>query len=163
VVRRTTPAAGVATSCQTFLLDPPGGTSTFHAGSPSFYYARVLQLPTSRWSVFDCRRAPNANPTDCAAGGKLNVQIAERAWTSPAAATIVAMTGTSIGSIGDLALRHGGRLRDARLAYVTYGTLAPDGRNAVLLTHGYTSSHLFADESAAEGSWSALVGPGRTI
>jgi hypothetical protein len=39
--------------------------------------------PTSRWSVFDCQRAPNANPTDCAPGGKLNVQIAERAWTSP--------------------------------------------------------------------------------
>jgi homoserine O-acetyltransferase len=92
------------------------------------------------------------------------------------------MTATSIGSIGDLALRHGGRLRDAKLAYVTYGTLAPDGRNAVLLTHGYTSSHLFADEDAIashgsagarstpvgsaesiDGSWAALVGPGRAI
>jgi homoserine O-acetyltransferase/O-succinyltransferase len=73
------------------------------------------------------------------------------------------MTDTSIGSIGDLALRHGGRLRDARLAYVTYGTLAPDGRNAVLLTHGYTSSHLFADDGAIEGSWAPLVGPGRPI
>jgi homoserine O-acetyltransferase len=73
------------------------------------------------------------------------------------------MTVTSIASVGDLALRHGGRLRDANLAYVTYGKLAPDGRNAVLLTHGYTSSHLFADEGAAEGSWAPLVGPGRTI
>jgi homoserine O-acetyltransferase len=73
------------------------------------------------------------------------------------------MTATSIGSIGDLALRHGGRLRDAQLAYVTYGTLAPDGRNAVLLTHGYTSSHLFADDGATEGSWAPLVGPGRAI
>jgi hypothetical protein len=42
-----------------------------------------LQLPTNRWSVFDCQRSPTTNPTDCAAGGKLNVQIAERAWTSP--------------------------------------------------------------------------------
>jgi homoserine O-acetyltransferase/O-succinyltransferase len=67
-------------------------------------------------------------------------------------------------SIGDLALRHGGVLRDARLAYVTRGVLAPDGRNAVLLTHGYTSSHRFADDGpAAEGSWSPLVGPGRAI
>lgn len=73
------------------------------------------------------------------------------------------MTDTSIGSVGDLALRHGGQLRDARLAYVTYGTLAPDGRNAVLLTHGYTSSHLFADDGAVDGSWAPLVGPGRTI
>ena len=49
-------------------------------------------------------------------------------------------------------------LRDAALAYVTYGALAPDGRNAVLLTHGYTSSHLFADggEGASEGSWAGL-------
>jgi hypothetical protein len=83
VVRRTAPASGVATSCQTFRLNPAGGTATFHAGSPSFYYARVLQLPTNRWSVYDCQRAPNANPTDCAPGGKLNVQTAERAWTSP--------------------------------------------------------------------------------
>jgi hypothetical protein len=83
VVRRTAPAGGAATSCQSFLLNPAGGTATFHAGSPSFYYARVLQTPTSRWSVFDCQRAPSANPTDCAPGGKLNVQIAERAWTSP--------------------------------------------------------------------------------
>jgi homoserine O-acetyltransferase len=74
------------------------------------------------------------------------------------------MSDTAFASIGDLALRHGGVLRDARLAYVTHGTLAPDGRNAVLLTHGYTSSHRFADGGAsAEGSWSALVGPGRAI
>lgn len=73
------------------------------------------------------------------------------------------MTETSIASIGDLALRHGGRLRDTQLAYSTYGALAPDRRNAVLLTHGYTSSHLFADAHAAEGSWAPLVGPGRTL
>jgi homoserine O-acetyltransferase len=63
------------------------------------------------------------------------------------------MSDAAFASIGDLALRHGGVLRDARLAYVTHGTLAHDGRNAVLLTHGYTSSHLFADgRAAAEGS-----------
>ena len=34
----------------------------------------------------------------------------------------------------------------------------------MLLTHGYTSSHLFADGGAAsEGSWSPLVGPGCAI
>jgi homoserine O-acetyltransferase len=73
---------------------------------------------------------------------------------------------TTIGSIGDVPLRHGGLLRGAELAYVTYGQLAPDGRNAVLLTHGYTSSHLFAEPSgasASEGSWGVLVGPGRAI
>jgi hypothetical protein len=83
VVRRTTPPAGVTTSCQSFTLNPAGGTAAFHAGAPSFYYARVLQLPTNRWSVYDCLRSPGTNPTDCAVGGKLNVKIAERAWTSP--------------------------------------------------------------------------------
>ena len=77
------------------------------------------------------------------------------------------MTQTAIGpscAIGDLPLRHGGVLRDARLAYVTYGELASGGRNAVLLTHGYTSSHRFAEGgAAAEGSWAPLVGPGRAI
>ena len=83
VVRRTAAAGGVATSCQTFRLNPAGGPATFHAGSPSFYYARVLQVPTSRWSVFDCQRAPNANHEDCMPGHKLNIQVTERAWTSP--------------------------------------------------------------------------------
>lgn len=80
------------------------------------------------------------------------------------------MTETRLAGIGDLPLEQGGVLRDARLAYVTYGRLAPGGDNAVLLTHGYTSSHLHAEgpaykggPAASEGSWSFLVGPGRAI
>lgn len=74
------------------------------------------------------------------------------------------MTKTQLAAIGDLPLRSGGVLKGAELAYVTYGRLAPDGRNGVLLTHGYTSSHLFADGAGgSEGDWSALVGPGRPI
>lgn len=69
-----------------------------------------------------------------------------------------------LGEIGDLTLQSGAVLRDARLAYTTYGRLASDGRNVVLLTHGYTSSHLFADGGgASEGSWGYLVGPERAI
>jgi hypothetical protein len=60
-----------------FWTDPD-----FEAG-PAFYYARVLEVPTPRWSTFDCTAAPDVNPTECAAGGTLNVQIQERAWTSP--------------------------------------------------------------------------------
>ena len=55
---------------------------------------------------------------------------------------------------------------DVTIAYETYGTLAPDGRNAVLLTHGYTSSQHMAGRSGAngaEGSWDGLVGPGKAI
>ncbi len=75
------------------------------------------------------------------------------------------MATTQIGSIGDLSLERGGTLKDAKLAYVTYGKLAPDGKNALLVTHGYTSSHLFIDggASASEGSWSELAGPGKPI
>src|SRR6266545_5166097 len=69
-----------------------------------------------------------------------------------------------IQTIGDVSLHHGGVLRGAELAYATYGKLAADGRNAVLLTHGYTSSHLFADPAEASiGSWAGLVGPGRAV
>ena len=70
-------------SCQTFTPNPAGSPPAFSPTKPSFYYARVLQLPTNRWSVIGCQRSPGTNPTDCAVGGKLNVQIAERAWTSP--------------------------------------------------------------------------------
>jgi len=72
---------------------------------------------------------------------------------------------TQTQSIGDLPLRLGGTLKDARLAYVALGRLAPDGRNAVLMTHGYTSSHeyVLGGAAASEGSWSGLVGPGRAI
>ncbi len=76
------------------------------------------------------------------------------------------LPGTLLGQIGDLALTSGAVLPNARLAFVTYGRLAPGGANAVLLTHGYTSSHMFAHSSGAvssEGSWAALVGPGKPI
>lgn len=72
---------------------------------------------------------------------------------------------TEFREIGDLQLRLGGVLRSARLAYITRGRLAADGRNAVLLTHGYTSSHSFIEggSGASEGGWSDLVGPGLAI
>jgi homoserine O-acetyltransferase len=62
-------------------------------------------------------------------------------------------------------------LSEIVIAYETYGTLAPDGRNAVLLTHGYTSSQHMAgrysggdgEPTGAEGSWDGLVGPGKAI
>jgi hypothetical protein len=51
--------------------------------SPTFYYARVLQTPTPRWSTYDCAASPASNPVGCADGGYLNITIQERAWTSP--------------------------------------------------------------------------------
>jgi homoserine O-acetyltransferase len=73
-------------------------------------------------------------------------------------------TGTM--KIGELKLRGGAVLPDAEIAYATAGTLAADRGNAVLVTHGYTSSHLFigrAGPAASEGSWARMVGPGAAI
>ena len=64
-------------------------------------------------------------------------------------------------------LERGGKLPDMTLAYETYGTLAPDGRNAILITHGFTSSgHAagkYAPSDATPGWWNGLIGPGKTI
>jgi len=56
-------------------------------------------------------------------------------------------------------------LPEVTLAYITRGKLAPDGRNAILITHGYTSGPNMIETGVAssEGAWSALVGPGMPI
>lgn len=68
-------------------------------------------------------------------------------------------------TIRDFPLQHGGALAEATIAYLTLGRLAPDGRNAILMTHGYTSGpeYVLAGEEASEGSWATLVGPGKPI
>jgi homoserine O-acetyltransferase len=68
-------------------------------------------------------------------------------------------------SIGALPLARGGNLPEVQVAYVAHGRLAADGRNAVLVTHGYTSgpSMLSAGHHTAEGSWAPLLGPGRPL
>jgi homoserine O-acetyltransferase len=63
-------------------------------------------------------------------------------------------------------LESGAMMPEITIAYETYGTLASDRRNGVLLTHGYTSSQHMAGrygENGAEGSWDGLVGPGKAI
>lgn len=68
--------------------------------------------------------------------------------------------------IKNFRLRSGAVMPEVTIAYETYGDLAPDGRNAVLLTHGQTSSHHLAGADPgehAEGSWNELVGPGKAI
>src|SRR5580698_10073442 len=56
-------------------------------------------------------------------------------------------------------------LPEVTLAYVARGTLAPDGRNAILITHGYTSGPRMIEpgQGSSEGSWTTLVGPGAPI
>src|SRR5262249_44535854 len=61
--------------------------------------------------------------------------------------------------------QNGEVMPEVTLAYCTRGTLAPDGRNAVLVTHGFTSGHrmIEAGTASSEGAWSTLVGPGAPI
>jgi homoserine O-acetyltransferase len=67
--------------------------------------------------------------------------------------------------IGDVYLELGGLLPSVEVAYVTYGKLSPHPNNAILLTHGYTTTHLFCEGGAAasELSWHDVVGPGKPI
>jgi homoserine O-acetyltransferase len=77
------------------------------------------------------------------------------------------MSETQHGSFtfADFRLQNGEVLPEVTIAYCTRGRLAPDGRNAVLVTHGYTSGHCMIESGAgsSEGSWSTLVGPGAPI
>src|ERR1700733_9205698 len=68
-------------------------------------------------------------------------------------------------SFADFPLRNGSVLPEVTLAYVTRGRLAPDGRNAILVTHGYTSGPRMIEPGvgSSEGAWSTLVGPGAPI
>lgn len=65
----------------------------------------------------------------------------------------------------DFPLEGGNHLAEVTLAYVTRGRLNADGRNAILVTHGYTSGPRMIEPGVAssEGAWSTLVGPGAPI
>ena len=69
-------------------------------------------------------------------------------------------------ALGRLDLALGAHLPDTRLSYITLGKLNAQGDNAILILHGYTSSHRFVfpnDPDNAEGSWGELIGPGKAI
>lgn len=69
--------------------DDAWATST-SPGEYAFYYVRVLQQETQRWSHNDCAAVKAEYPATwqtrapgCATGGGLDVTVKERAWTSP--------------------------------------------------------------------------------
>jgi homoserine O-acetyltransferase/O-succinyltransferase len=68
-------------------------------------------------------------------------------------------------AFNDFRLESGDSLAEVTLAYVTRGQLAPDGRNAILITHGYTSGPQMIEPgtTSSEGAWSTLIGPGAPI
>jgi homoserine O-acetyltransferase len=65
----------------------------------------------------------------------------------------------------DFALACGALLPRLVTSYASRGQLDPDGGNAVLVLHGYTTgpAMLFPGSTVAEGSWSDLIGPGLAI
>ncbi|MGI4893815.1 MAG: homoserine O-acetyltransferase MetX [Janthinobacterium lividum] len=69
--------------------------------------------------------------------------------------------------LGDLPLQLGGVLPRVVLAYETWGTLAEDGSNAVLVEHALTGdAHVLGEAGAGQptaGWWGELVGPGRPL
>ena len=55
----------------------------FLPGQRAFYYARVIENPTCRWSTYECNRlAGDERPADCDDPALPRV-IQERAWSSP--------------------------------------------------------------------------------
>ena len=64
-------------------------------------------------------------------------------------------------------LRSGAVLAQVTIAYETYGRLATDGRNAILVAHGYTNNHhaagRYAEADPQPGWWDGVIGPGKAI
>ncbi|AKK64348.1 homoserine O-acetyltransferase MetX [Xanthomonas oryzae pv. oryzicola] len=62
-------------------------------------------------------------------------------------------------------MKRGGVLHQARVAYETWGTLAADRSNALLIVTGLSpNAHAAANQSNPEpGWWEAMVGPGKPI
>ncbi|WP_079023047.1 homoserine O-acetyltransferase MetX [Streptomyces odonnellii] len=68
---------------------------------------------------------------------------------------------------GPLALEAGGELPEIRIAYETWGHLAADASNAVLVLHALTGDSHAAGPAGpghpTPGWWDALIGPGRAL
>ncbi len=93
---------------------------------------------------------------------------------APARASSLDAVESKLFTIHDFRLDSGVVLPEATLAYETYGALAPDGRNAVLIEHSYTSSHhaagFYGPSGAPPGQkigdigwWDKVIGPGEAI
>ena len=107
-------------------------------------------------------------------GLALSLGLAATAGVRPAAADPLDAVRNRFAELGTLTLQSGATLPDARLAYESYGTLNAAGDNAILITHGYTSSHHAAGRYApgqappglaedAPASWTLMIGPGKPI
>ncbi|OGV69375.1 MAG: hypothetical protein A3K19_23280 [Lentisphaerae bacterium RIFOXYB12_FULL_65_16] len=64
-----------------------------------------------------------------------------------------------------LSMERGGELASPTVCFETYGTLAPDAGNAVLICHALSGdSHVAAHDAAdSPGWWDIVVGPGKAV
>ena len=72
-----TSGTGASSLCARWV-DP-----SFDPSKPAYYYARVVENPTCRWSTFQCNALPaDQRPPTCS-DPRIPRTIQERAWTSP--------------------------------------------------------------------------------
>jgi len=69
--------SGAETLC-TVWTDP-----AFDPAQHAFYYVRVIENPTCRWSTYVCNRLPAADRPPACSDPKTPKSVQERAWTSP--------------------------------------------------------------------------------
>ena len=150
----------------------PGAPATPAEVPPVHNGARpVLPAPAALPSL-----APTAAPTPRAAGpAGEHVPGFRRAHPSALPVTGAWRPGDPVGRRQfvalppdrPFALEGGGLLRGVTLAYETWGELAPDGGNAVLVCHALTGdSHATGGLDrghAAPGWWADMIGPGRAL
>ena len=97
------------------------------------------------------------------------VAVALLATVTPASAqvgVVTPQTYTFGAPPNELVLENGQRLGPITVVYETYGRLAPDGRNGVLILHGmggtaHAAGRYTSDPDERPGWWDPLIGPGR--
>ena len=88
IAESTTPASVDADTCEQSgmgadTLCNVWSDPDYDPALPTFYYARVLETPTCRWSRRDCLNIPEADRPPACTDPDLPHTIQERAWTSP--------------------------------------------------------------------------------
>ena len=66
----------------------------------------------------------------------------------------------------DFELAKGSRIAALEIAYECYGELNDHKTNAIMVSHGITSSHIAAEEQTADrrrGWYDELIGPGKLL
>lgn len=55
----------------------------FDAAAPAFWYARVIEVPTCRWSTWECLDYPAEERPERCDSGEVPSAVQQRAWSSP--------------------------------------------------------------------------------